>query len=76
MLFVGQMMMYWDKSYAGEVPAGDVRVPFGKAAIRREGADVTLISYGRQVHDCAAAAEWLGADGVSREVIDLRTLVP
>ena len=75
-LFVEQMMMYWDKSYAGEVPVGDVRVPFGKAAIRREGTDVTLISYGRQVHDCVAAAELLAADGVSCEVIDLRTLVP
>ena len=75
-LFVEQMMMYWDKTYAGDVPTGDVRVPFGKAAIRREGSDVTLISYGRQMYDCLAAAEALAADGVSCEVIDLRTLVP
>ena len=76
MLFVEQMMMYWDKTYAGHVPEGDVRVPFGKAATRREGSDVTLISYGRQMYDCLAAADALAVDGVSCEVIDLRTLVP
>lgn len=75
-LFVEQMMMYWNPAYAGAVPEGDVRVPFGVADVKRAGSDVTLVSYGKQVHDCLAAAEALAEDGVSAEVIDLRTLVP
>jgi 2-oxoisovalerate dehydrogenase E1 component len=61
----------------GEVPElPDVRVPFGKAAVRREGHDVTLVAWGRAVWTSVAAAETLAAEGVSVEVIDLRTLVP
>ncbi|MAY81061.1 MAG: hypothetical protein CL930_09790 [Deltaproteobacteria bacterium] len=62
----------------GDIPdiPSDVRVPFGKAAIRREGADVTIVSWGRAVHTSLDAAEALAADGVEAEVIDLRTLVP
>lgn len=54
----------------------DVRVPFSKAAIRRAGSDVTLVAWGRAVWTCVAAAEALEKQGVSAEVIDLRTLVP
>lgn len=54
----------------------DVRVPFGKAAIRREGTDVSIVSWGRAVWTAMAAAETLAAEGISLEVIDLRTLVP
>jgi acetoin:2,6-dichlorophenolindophenol oxidoreductase subunit beta len=76
-LFVEPMMMYSDvKRYGGPVPPGDVRVPFGVADIKLAGSDVTIISYGRQVHDCLAAARVLAEDGVSCEVVDLRTLVP
>jgi pyruvate dehydrogenase E1 component beta subunit len=76
-LFVEQMMMYWDaKRYGGPVPPGDVRIPFGVADVKREGSDVTLISYGRQVHDCLATAAKLAEEGISCEVLDLRTLVP
>ena len=75
-LFVEQMMMYWNPAFAGPVPPGDVRIPFGVADVKRSGSDVTLISYGKQVHDCLAAAEQLAADGVECEVVDLRTLVP
>lgn len=61
----------------GEVPEDtDFTVPFGKAAIRREGRDITLISYSRGVHMCLRAAETLAKEGVEAEVIDLRTLVP
>ena len=60
----------------GEVPDGDHVVPIGKAATRREGSDVTLISYAKTVHTCLAAAETLGEQGVSAEVIDLRSLKP
>jgi pyruvate/2-oxoglutarate/acetoin dehydrogenase E1 component len=54
----------------------DVRVPFGKAAIRRPGRDVTVVAWGRAVWTCVAAAEALAKEGIEAEVIDLRTLVP
>ena len=60
----------------GEVPDGDHVVPIGKAALRREGSDVTLISYGKTVQKCLEAAETLATEGVSAEVIDLRSLKP
>jgi pyruvate dehydrogenase E1 component beta subunit len=60
----------------GEVPDGEHLVPIGKAAVRREGADVSLISYGKTVNSCMAAAETLNENGVSAEVIDLRSLKP
>ena len=76
-LFIEQMMMYWNaKAYGGPVPPGDVRIPFGVADVKREGTDVTLVSYGRQVHDCLATAAKLAEEGISCEVVDLRTLVP
>ncbi|QYJ17288.1 2-oxoisovalerate dehydrogenase subunit beta [Rubrobacter xylanophilus DSM 9941] len=61
----------------GEVEDGDNAVPFGKARVAREGSDVTLIAYGRQVNLCLRAADTLEEeDGVSAEVIDLRSLRP
>ncbi len=61
----------------GEVEEGDNAVPFGKARIAREGSDVTLIAYGRQVNLCLRAAETLEEeDGVSAEVIDVRSIRP
>ncbi|MFC3833701.1 MULTISPECIES: alpha-ketoacid dehydrogenase subunit beta [Deinococcus] len=60
----------------GEVPAHDYTVRIGEAAIRREGSDLTLIGYGGVMPDVERAAEALGAEGVSAEVIDLRSLVP
>ena len=60
----------------GEVPAGEWVVELGKAAVLREGRDVSLISYGKTVNSCAAAAATLAENGVSAEVIDLRTLKP
>lgn len=60
----------------GDVPEGDHIVPIGKAAIRREGSDVTLISYAKTVGSCLTAAEALAEQGVSAEVIDLRSLKP
>lgn len=75
-LFVEQMGLYWNPAFAGPVPVGDVRVPLGVADRKREGTDVTVISYGKQVHDCLAVADSLAGDGISVEVLDLRTLVP
>ena len=61
---------------SGEVPANDHVVPLGKAITRREGSDVTIISYAKTVHSCIAAADLLAKNGVSAEVIDLRSLKP
>jgi acetoin:2,6-dichlorophenolindophenol oxidoreductase subunit beta len=60
----------------GEVPDGEHLVPFGKAAIRREGADVTVLAIGRMVKPALAAADALADQDVSVEVVDPRTLVP
>lgn len=60
----------------GEIPVGDITIPLGKAAVAKEGQDVTLISYGKTVHHCLQAADVLASKGVHAEVIDLRTLKP
>src|SRR3954451_15210486 len=60
----------------GEVPDGEYLVPFGEAAIRREGGDVTIVATGWCVDRALNAAERLAADGVEAEVIDPRTLAP
>jgi len=54
----------------------DYVVPIGKAKVRREGTDVTLVAYSRMVGFCLKAAEALAAEGISAEVIDLRTIRP
>ncbi|GAB3419459.1 alpha-ketoacid dehydrogenase subunit beta [Haloparvum alkalitolerans] len=58
------------------VPETDYTIPFGKADVKREGADVTVVTLGLHVHRALEAAESLAADGIDAEVIDLRTLVP
>jgi len=58
------------------VPEEDYTIPFGKADVKREGADVTIVTLGLHVHRALAAAESLADDGVDVEVIDLRSLVP
>jgi 2-oxoisovalerate dehydrogenase E1 component beta subunit len=60
----------------GPVPEGDAIVPIGEAAIRREGDDITLVTYGAMVTPALEAADRLSKDGVETEVIDLRTLMP
>jgi len=75
-LFIEPMRMYWDPAFAGDVPIGDYRIPLGVANIVRVGTDVSLISYGRQVSDCITAANELAEQGISAEVVDLRSLVP
>lgn len=59
-----------------QVPVGDYRIPLGVAKVKREGTDVTLITYGWQVMQCLAAAEELAKEGINAEVLDLRTLLP
>jgi pyruvate dehydrogenase E1 component beta subunit len=60
----------------GEVEEGDNAIPFGEARIAREGSDVTLVSYGRQVNLCLRVADTLAEDDVEAEVIDLRSIRP
>lgn len=60
----------------GEVPEGEHTVPFGQAAVRRAGGDISVITYGMMVHHALAAAEVLAGEGVDVEVLDLRTLQP
>ena len=60
----------------GEVPDGEHLVPFGQAAVRREGGDVTIVALGYMVGKALAAAERLAGEGVQAEVIDPRTLNP
>ncbi|WP_144526724.1 alpha-ketoacid dehydrogenase subunit beta [Peribacillus simplex] len=60
----------------GEVPTEDYVLPIGKAEVKREGEDITVISYGLCVHFALQAAEKLAADGISAHVLDLRTVYP
>lgn len=65
-----------DYGVKGEVPAGDYTIPIGKAKIVREGKDVTLISYSRMMKHCQEACDEMQKQGISVELIDLRTLKP
>lgn len=61
----------------GEVPTDDYTIPIGKAEVKREGSDVTVITYGLMVHYALQAAEKLEKEeGISTHVLDLRTLIP
>ena len=73
-LFLEPKRIY--RSASGEVPDGDHRVPFGRARVVREGTALSLFAYGAMVGPSVEAAEALARDGVSAEVLDLRTLVP
>jgi len=68
--------LYRKSEIAEEIPDEDYIVPLGKAVVRREGTDVTMVSYGQSVYHCLAAAAELDKAGVSAEVIDIRSLVP
>lgn len=60
----------------GDVPENDYMIPFGKADIKREGTDVTVIAYGLMLHESLRAAEEVSADNISVEVVDPRCLNP
>ncbi|MEO1714143.1 MAG: pyruvate dehydrogenase complex E1 component subunit beta [Bacteroidota bacterium] len=62
--------------YKGMVPEGEYLVPIGKAAVRREGTDVTIVSFNKMVLVALEAADELAKEGISAEVIDLRTIRP
>jgi pyruvate dehydrogenase E1 component beta subunit len=73
-LFLEPKRIY--RAVSGEVPDGDVRVPFGKARMVREGSDVSVFCYGAMVPVAEQAAEQLASEKISVEVLDLRSLVP
>lgn len=71
--FMESEMMYGHK---GEVPEEEYLIPIGKAKVKREGTDVTIVSYNKMMIECFKAAEELEKEGISAEVIDLRTIRP
>ena len=72
-VFIENRLLYGMK---GPRPGADHIVPIGKAAVVRSGTDITLVSVSRMVHEAVAAAEAVAEEGISVEVIDLRTVAP
>lgn len=72
-IFMESEQMYGDK---GEVPEGEFTIPLGVAEIKREGSDVTIVSFGKIIKEAYKAADELEKDGISCEIIDLRTVKP
>jgi pyruvate dehydrogenase E1 component beta subunit len=72
-IFMESEQMYGDK---GEVPEEEYLIPIGKAVTKREGTDVTIVSFGKIIKLAYVAADELAKDGISVEIIDLRTVRP
>ena len=72
-VFIENRLLYGMK---GPQPPSDYILPIGKSAVVRPGTDVTVVSVSRMVHEAMAAAERVGDEGISVEVIDLRTVAP
>ncbi len=72
-IFMESEQMYGDK---GEVPDGEYILPIGVADIKRKGTDVTIVSFGKIIKEAYKAADQLEKDGISCEIIDLRTIRP
>jgi pyruvate/2-oxoglutarate/acetoin dehydrogenase E1 component len=72
-VFIEHKLLYMTE---GEVPDGEYVIPLGKADIKREGKDVTLITYSLMTLKCLEAADILAKQGIDAEVVDLRTLSP
>jgi len=72
-IFMESEQMYGDK---GEVPEGEYTIPLGVADIKKAGKDVTVVSFGKIIKEALKAAEELEKEGISCEVIDLRTVRP
>lgn len=75
----GIMGLSWMSYFEGstnEVPEEQYTIPFGQARIVRTGSDVTIVTLSQMVHKSVLAAEALAAEGISAEIVDLRTLVP
>ena len=72
-IFMESEQMYGDK---GEVPEGEYTIPIGVADIKREGSDVTIVSFGKIIKEAYKAADELDKENISCEIIDLRTVRP
>lgn len=72
-IFMESEQMYGDKM---EIPEEEYLIPIGVSDIKREGTDVTIVSYGKVIKQAYAAADQLEKEGISAEIIDLRTLRP
>jgi 2-oxoisovalerate dehydrogenase E1 component len=72
-VFIENRLLYGMK---GPAPPGDYVLPLGRSAVVRPGSDITVVSVSRMVHEAIAAAEELAGEGISVEVIDLRTVAP
>ncbi|MDQ1265934.1 MAG: 2-oxoisovalerate dehydrogenase component [Bacteroidota bacterium] len=75
-MFLEPKFLYNFKGAYGNKPPDNFIIPFGKAKVRRQGTDASLITFGTAVHWCLAAAAELEKEGISIEVIDLRSLAP
>lgn len=73
-VFLEHMKLY--RSFREEVPEEEYTVPLGKANVVREGTDVSIIAYGAMVREAIAAADTLEKEGISAEIVDLRTVYP
>ena len=73
-IYLEHMKLY--RSFRQEVPEGEYTIDLGKADVKREGTDVSVIAYGAMVHAALKAAEELEKEGISLEVVDLRTVQP
>jgi len=72
-IFIEHRGLYWSR---GQIPDDDDLIPIGKAAVVREGSDVTIVALAKMVQSSLDAAEELSSNGISAEVIDLRSLSP
>jgi pyruvate/2-oxoglutarate/acetoin dehydrogenase E1 component len=75
-LFFEHKLLYRHPKAKQEIPGGDFIVPIGKAAVRRPGSDLSIITYGAMVYTALDAAAALQQEGIDVEVVDLRTLMP
>lgn len=75
-LFYEHIALYRDPRVKQVLPPSSDPVPIGRAALRRAGSDLAMISYGAYVHHCMRVAERLSADGIEAAVLDLRSLAP
>lgn len=73
-IFLEHLKLY--RAFRQEVPEEEYTIPLGKADVKREGTDLSIITYGAMVHESLKAAEELAKEGFSAEVIDLRTISP
>ena len=73
-IYISHRGLYFAEKQA--IPTEEYLIPIGKADVKREGKDITIVSYSAMVHKALAAAEELGKEGIDVEVVDLRSLVP